>query len=732
MQFVPRSLDRSIRGIARLVWFLVAGSMPRAFAEEPFLLPQVIHECDSNCNTLTLQNGNYVVPPQPWERPPGPVIWRVESFTKNLVALHRKFPVDQIFRGRISEEGTSLVDVTLDGRPANIQFSWGKDLERVPGSNVERDRRSRGVAAASVAAAGRVEVASLPQVIHECDSNCNTLTLQNGNYVVPPQPWEHPPGPVIWRVESFTKDLVALHRSFPVDQTFRGRISEQGTSLVDVTIDGRPENIRFSWGKDLARVPGSNAERDRASTVEAVAATNPEAAQIEAQMKPADRQALRPDLSGDWVDSSTVGSDPLKVTIYQQRNFFVAVRRSGDAYVPIGQAYFEGDPAAGLIRLHYVEMPMNGKMQWVGAKFSVTSPDTLEVQGQLKMHRVARREMRELPCNDRGVTEGVSGEEAHFRGYIYNELQMPAPALCWEHVGALRGNADAQAIYGAHFLLGKGSPQDIPQALPWLQRAAMQGEYSSAINLALMFEKGAGVPASAQRAAYWRKRAAAESPDDFHNDHVNPYPFYALQTSGPCDAARDAVVEAQAAYVHGFVAYQARDLVTAACWFRIAAAQGHLKSKTYVALFSLFGFGGLERDLKRAFTVMSDAAAAGDSFARSYLADFYLYGIGTPKKEGGFDEIRRVVNQTAEGQDAWIITHGGHATLDDMLRIGMAMMTGLQSQKCDVDGKNCNDPSAESFAQLGDAGRQQADARASRNQLLHPEEIYPEHFSFNR
>ena len=104
----------------------------------------------------------------------------------------------------------------------------------------------------------------LPPVIHECDVNCNTLTLRNGSYVVPPQPWEHPPGLIIWTVESFTYGWVALHRTYPVTQTFTGQISPNGYTLMNVAVDGRPAAIRFAWGSALNTVYGSNWERDEA------------------------------------------------------------------------------------------------------------------------------------------------------------------------------------------------------------------------------------------------------------------------------------------------------------------------------------------------------------------------------------------------------------------------------------------------------------------------------------
>jgi len=109
-----------------------------------------------------------------------------------------------------------------------------------------------------------VEV-SLPPVIHECDVNCLTLTLENGQYIASHQRWEPPNLRIVWSVESFTPQLVALHRTYPVDQVFRGQISPDGNTLINITYNGRPgPGIKIAWGAALSTVFANNEERDRA------------------------------------------------------------------------------------------------------------------------------------------------------------------------------------------------------------------------------------------------------------------------------------------------------------------------------------------------------------------------------------------------------------------------------------------------------------------------------------
>jgi hypothetical protein len=104
---------------------------------------------------------------------------------------------------------------------------------------------------------------NLPPVLHECDVNCNTLKLENGNYVIMTRyPWDRYPGPIVWKVESFTRESVRLHRTYPVDQVFEGKMSDDGNSLVSVTVNGAVGGTRIAWGDSLNTVFGSNAERD--------------------------------------------------------------------------------------------------------------------------------------------------------------------------------------------------------------------------------------------------------------------------------------------------------------------------------------------------------------------------------------------------------------------------------------------------------------------------------------
>src|ERR1700733_8123001 len=129
-----------------------AGSLGKSGKSQAIVkpLPAVLHECDVNCNTLKLVDGNYVIVTRyPWDRFPGPIVWKVESWNHQSVRLHRTYPVDQVFEGPMSSDGNSLTSVTVNGAPGGTRIAWGAALDTVYGSNSERDRIAPHTAAAS-------------------------------------------------------------------------------------------------------------------------------------------------------------------------------------------------------------------------------------------------------------------------------------------------------------------------------------------------------------------------------------------------------------------------------------------------------------------------------------------------------------------------------------------------------------------------------------------------------
>jgi hypothetical protein len=253
-------------------------------------LPRVMHFCAANCFTLTWQNGLYVATANPPFAPGNSSTWIVERFTSESVILRRTdrnragaVTFGGVYSGQISNDGNRLINGTLNGRPDSFKLVWGTALNSIPGSNAERDR-SRGPAHLEIAprsATGGPAIATqpppispgflrnVPNIMHFCAANCFTLTWENGLFIGTANPPLDPGAASKWTVESFTNDSVILHRTdtnrtgaVVFGGTFKGRISQDGNSLVNGTFNGQPGDFKLVWGSALGSLPGSNAERD--------------------------------------------------------------------------------------------------------------------------------------------------------------------------------------------------------------------------------------------------------------------------------------------------------------------------------------------------------------------------------------------------------------------------------------------------------------------------------------
>jgi len=179
----------------------------------------------------------------------------------------------------------------------------------------------------------------LPPVIHECDVNCNTLTLQNGYYVVPPHRWEHPNKPIIWTVEEFTPQWLTLHRTYPVDQVFRAQIAPEGDRSDNVTINGNPEaGLKMAWGTALNSVFGSNEERDQAPARSAYLPPVPPVAPPRPGTAPIDQPVTADQALRSGITAIQRGDPRTALSWFQ----VAEAKGNSRASLFIGMMYFEG------------------------------------------------------------------------------------------------------------------------------------------------------------------------------------------------------------------------------------------------------------------------------------------------------------------------------------------------------------------------------------------------------
>jgi hypothetical protein len=111
-----------------------------------------------------------------------------------------------------------------------------------------------------------------PLEMHFCWTNCFTLRFDNGVYRRADGADE------TWTVERFTPAAVVLHRhdapaawnGFSADVIYQGQVSND--RLTSVTVNRIPvSDVNFAWGFALESLPGSNMERDRRQSAQALA-----------------------------------------------------------------------------------------------------------------------------------------------------------------------------------------------------------------------------------------------------------------------------------------------------------------------------------------------------------------------------------------------------------------------------------------------------------------------------
>ena len=75
---------------------------------------------------------------------------------------------------------------------------------------------------------------------------------------------------------------------------------------------------------------------------------------------------------------------------------------------------------------------------------------------------------------------------------------------------AKAGNADAQHLLGLMYYMGRGVPQDYPQAFQWHRKAALQGKADAQYVVGAMYYTGNAVPQDQKHAVTWFRKAAEQ------------------------------------------------------------------------------------------------------------------------------------------------------------------------------------------------------------------------------
>jgi localization factor PodJL len=148
-------------------------------------------------------------------------------------------------------------------------------------------------------------------------------------------------------------------------------------------------------------------------------------------------------------------------------------------------------------------------------------------------------------------------------------------------LAAANGDASAQFEVGARLAEGKGTPQDLDDAMVWYQRSAAQGFVQAQYRLGTLYERGLGVERDLSRARVWYQRAAEQgNVKSMHNLAVlaagADRPDYALAHKWFSMAAEHGLADSQfnlAVLIENGLGTKP-DLVTAYKWYWLAAKAG--------------------------------------------------------------------------------------------------------------------------------------------------------------
>ena len=189
------------------------------------------------------------------------------------------------------------------------------------------------------------------------------------------------------------------------------------------------------------------------------------------------------------------------------------------------------------------------------------------------------------------------------RGLTYEQEENYQQAFINYSVAAELGHADAQNNLGLLYLNGRGTGEDVVQALEWFRKSAGQDNAYGWWNVGRCYANGWGVEID-QAEAF---RAYLHAAELGHSGAQNQVGHMLLNGIGT-----------------------ARDDGQAFSWFRKAAAQGHVTGLANLGFCYEKG-RGVAKDAANSLTYYLQAAEKGSDYAQNSAGLQYLEGRGTAK-----------------------------------------------------------------------------------------------------
>ena len=203
------------------------------------------------------------------------------------------------------------------------------------------------------------------------------------------------------------------------------------------------------------------------------------------------------------------------------------------------------------------------------------------------------------------------------RGLAYENgngvVQSYGRALEYYQKAASAGSIEAMAAIGNVFRYGRDVSRDYAEAMKWFRRAANAGNAEALFSVGFLYERGYGVDRDYALAKEWYEKA------------VKAGSFAALCEIGVLYESGYGVI---------------LDDETAKDWYNRAADvfssasdTDNADAKYLMGYLYHHGYGGIERDYQKAFSLYLEAANAGSEYAMNNLALLYIDGLGIQSDE---------------------------------------------------------------------------------------------------
>lgn len=230
---------------------------------------------------------------------------------------------------------------------------------------------------------------------------------------------------------------------------------------------------------------------------------------------------------------------------------------------------------------------------------------------------------------------------------------------------ALQGSIDDQFSLHIRYIDGYGVPQDVKEAMFWMEKAATNGHREAQMLLGCMYETGINVKQNYEKARHWHGKAAeGDHPHSLYT--IGKYYWLGLGVIKNDSKAieyftksaelknLDAAFNLGSIYLEGFDTILP-DQQKARQYLTQAAEGGIRDAQVLLAKQFFFGYGSINQDLDQARHWFLMAAKDGDMIAQYYVGRIYVEGLGVEiDYKKGFESFEKSASQGDKDAQATI------------------------------------------------------------------------------